>query len=500
WKFTWESQSHASVIRLLLFNSDVGLHSVVRDLEVILLLEESVLLVSFMENGTEKVTQLRVQIPRVLIDPDSPPHFNAFDDHIEVKLVLLLPVDHPLVSQVDSILNLEIDRFRPTADSDLKRLSCIEEVHFYCRHCSSKLTNGLRCFYEMPSANWRDVADNWFGNCCCSFGGASEKLVASYAKSHVFAPGVGFLSASSLLLCKSDLLGCKLRDVKVKPKKDSKELSCSRKISKDGDCLNRVDAESVSGTLSTEVICGSEDPLNGERDSECCNNLHCDFETVEALSNLQITGADDEKILENERVFLDGYLGDGFMLKSSAVSNEIQWSEYLCSQCSSLIGAYPCIDDNTPLDGGVRLFKYNISTCVPYGESEDVFRDYSLERAFASQLLESAEDELSYRTIVRDLKTKSSFLYIVLLNPNLRGCFGNLGAVGTHPKLVLNPVIKVLYAENDTELVWLLGKDGIDEIYMLSSPTRELVKFLNQSNFMYPSSYASLQGMLLSSM
>ena len=44
-------------------------------------------------------------IPRVLLDPESPLNFIAFDDHIQVKLVLLLPVDHPIVSSFDSILN-----------------------------------------------------------------------------------------------------------------------------------------------------------------------------------------------------------------------------------------------------------------------------------------------------------------------------------------------------------------------------------------------------------
>ena len=35
--------------------------------------------------------------------------FSALEDHIVVKLVLLLPVDHPIVSSFDSILNLSDD-------------------------------------------------------------------------------------------------------------------------------------------------------------------------------------------------------------------------------------------------------------------------------------------------------------------------------------------------------------------------------------------------------
>lgn len=46
-------------------------------------------------------------MPRVLVDADSPVSFSALDDHIEVKLVLLLPVDHPIVLSFDSLLSLD---------------------------------------------------------------------------------------------------------------------------------------------------------------------------------------------------------------------------------------------------------------------------------------------------------------------------------------------------------------------------------------------------------
>ena len=43
-------------------------------------------------------------IPKVLLDPKLPLSFTAFNDHIHVKLVLLL-VNHPIVSNFDSVLN-----------------------------------------------------------------------------------------------------------------------------------------------------------------------------------------------------------------------------------------------------------------------------------------------------------------------------------------------------------------------------------------------------------
>nr|XP_028949233.1 uncharacterized protein LOC114821336 [Malus domestica] len=45
--------------------------------------------------------------PRRVSGPESPVSFSALDDHIEVKLVLLLPVDHPIVLSFDSLLSLD---------------------------------------------------------------------------------------------------------------------------------------------------------------------------------------------------------------------------------------------------------------------------------------------------------------------------------------------------------------------------------------------------------
>ncbi|KAL6505855.1 hypothetical protein OROHE_023234 [Orobanche hederae] len=379
WLFRWEAQSHISLLRLLLFNPNTKPSTQCRDLKLSLLPQQSLFEVSFLESESLLETLVWVPLPRVLVDPESPVHFKVFDDHIEVKLVLLLPVDHPLVSDFDSILSLEGNP--DSLDSDLKKLSRMEEVHFYCRNCSTRLTKGLRCFKEMPSVNWRDVADNWFGNCCCSFGGVSEKLVAEFAKSYTCRP------------------------------------------------------------------------------------------------------------------------------VSSGLSKDIRWIEFSCPQCSCLVGSYPCFDDNVPLDGGVRLFKCYISTCLPVNGSDDAFRNYTLERMFASQLLESAEDELSFRTIVRDMQTKSPVLQIVLLNPNTWVCAGSLGPEEPAAKSVMHPSIKVLFSASGHDVEFDSGtlddwvrKNQADEIYMFSSQILELIRVLELARSLSPPSYTSLQGLFLSSM
>ena len=40
-----------------------------------------------------------------MLDPESLLSFTTFNDHIQVKLALLLPVDHSIVSSFNSVLN-----------------------------------------------------------------------------------------------------------------------------------------------------------------------------------------------------------------------------------------------------------------------------------------------------------------------------------------------------------------------------------------------------------
>lgn len=233
-----------------------------------------------------------------------------------------------------------------------------------------------RSFREIPSVNWRDAADNWFGNCCCSFGGASEKLVAEYVKSYTCVPGVCLLNATSILLSKNDVLGCEFPDVPTKQNFrvssngvcEKVEAGCCEGLHpednktgnvEDESSKDLVDDDSLSHTLSVLQIND-----NKELVSENIQNCHigcCTPAVLETSSQLQMNEGSVE-LLENQKMFADGYLGNGFMVRSSELSKDIRWITFLCPQCSCLVGAYPCFDDNVPLDGGIRLFKCYVST------------------------------------------------------------------------------------------------------------------------------------------
>lgn len=558
WRFSWEAQSQIPTLRLFLFDSYTKPSIQCQNLKVHLNLSQSLLLLSWFQ-GLQ--VSLRVPIPRVLLDHESPVSFKAFDDHIEVKLVLLLPVDHPIVSSFDSVLNssqgLENtfdDASKPLEmDSDLKSLSCSEGVHFYCRSCSFKLTKTpLRHFVEMPSVDWREVADNWFGTCCCSFGGVSEKLVNGYANSYTCAKGMCHLSSTTVTLCKDDLaewkfpdpVGCQRYDPEldfngnnrfIEASIDSRN-NCGRVITCDdpSEEMHACDEsrfmhfkdENVAAKVRCKV---TEDETNDDasfpllpesEDSDlskdvasapgCCVHIkshvpnHVDEDCTHQAS-------ETKEIKENQKSFLNGFLGNIFMVRSFNYSVDVEWIEYVCPQCSSLLGAYPYGNGYAPVDFGVRLFKCYVSSCLPVSGSGDLFRKYTLERMFANQLLESAKEESSYRTVVRDLKTKSPLLQIVLLNPNSWSCSGYCvaaeGNTGPVSKMDLYPVIKVLFSdcskstESQSRMIedWET-KNLADEVFMLTRQIEELINFLVSGKDLLPPSCSFLQGLSLSSM
>jgi len=164
WRYTWEAQSHTPNLRLLLFpfpfsktlnpslNLTVHLHSPPSFLTL-----------------TSTALSLSVPIPNVLLDADFPPAVRSFSDHIEVKLLLLLPVDHPVLSVVHQTLPLPqpllmdygkyfrflllsflfilfyfYDLFLISLvlcfGLDVDKLSSAGEVEFVCRSCQYGLT------------------------------------------------------------------------------------------------------------------------------------------------------------------------------------------------------------------------------------------------------------------------------------------------------------------------------------------------------------------------
>ncbi|GMH24025.1 hypothetical protein Nepgr_025868 [Nepenthes gracilis] len=532
WRFTWEAQSHIPMLKLFLFNQGINPINQCKDLKIDLQFEKSQLHLQWTEQTR---VSLVVPIPKVLVDLESPLNFRALDDHLEAKIVLLLPINHPIVLSFISELSLEdetgaghaaSDYLQPLfLDSGVKSLSNEREVHLYCRNCFFKLTRmPIKSFVDMPSINWREVADNWFGACCCSFGGISEKLVAKYVKSYACLEGTCLLSTTSVILCKDDLSKSEFPDCDPMKKFDKCGLF---DINNDGKSICREDNGMVVHYTATTQL-QKENNVDKEhkedeelRAEELPSTPVGKSFTVDASTGgccphnmlgppskgQEINGMVD--LLASQKSFLNGYLGNIFMFRSPDLSKEVEWIEFACPQCSNMLGAYPCVNGFKPFDGGIRLLKCYISSSLSVGSSGDFFRKYTLENMFANQILESAKDELSFRTVVKDLKTKSVMAQIVLLNPNSWCCSGYCeeDVDKQFSKITLHPVIKVLFSDccdsTESELrsvnAWET-KNQADEVYMLRHLMKELIKCLESNNSIFPPSFSSTKGFVLSCM
>lgn len=258
----------------------------------------------------------------------------------------------------------------------------------------------------MPSVNWREVADNWFGNCCCSFGGISEKLVFSFAKSYTSTTGICLLNTSSVILSKDDLLGFDIPDWSQKEDneldlafnninntsrcKDNRIMSLHGQTKRMDDLDQRlkkictlkdnpsieVNREMIDLDTLSQVSPTLEDMKNvpstprhyiQDHDIKCCDHSGSEHSAKEQDSSAF-------GLLENQKSFLDGYLGNVFMTRASNLSKEVQWVELLCPSCSCLLGAYPCGSSNAVFDSGVHLFKCYISTYPDAAASKNIFR------------------------------------------------------------------------------------------------------------------------------
>ncbi|CAN1253115.1 hypothetical protein LINPERPRIM_LOCUS8233 [Linum perenne] len=509
WRFTWEAQSHAANLKLIIFNPDSRPSSDCSNLSVHLKLSQCHVLLSWTEEeaaGVKNVS-LKVPIPNVLIDTEVPVTSRALDDHIEVKVVLLLPVDHPILSSFDSAL----DSVPLEMSSDLKSLSSSEEgVNLYCRMCSAQLTkSSIRNFEVMPSENWREVADNWFGGCCCSFGGVGEELVNTFADAYECGKGLCLLSSAAVTLCKDDIIGCEFSDsepVALDTEPVALDTGCLSE-EKDEHQNGRVrpsEINSIDGNkmLKCEDLEGKNQLSGGTTAEHGCCDSECHGSDYEP-SSVHDEAMRATKFPEHQKSFLNGFLGDAFMVGSYNRSVDIGWMEFLCPQCSILLGAYPVTSGNTPVDNGIRLFKCSISTDLPASGPGDIFRRYTLEKMFTNKLAENAKDELSYRTLVKDLVTKAPMLQVVLLNPNSWSstgiCLDAQNAAKSISKLNLRPVIKVLFSSCWKGTEWGV-KHTADEAFVVKPLIEELISALKTSKHDLPASFVQVENMSLSTL
>nr|CAB3445480.1 unnamed protein product [Digitaria exilis] len=277
---------------------------------------------------------------------------------------------------------------------------------------------------EMPSVNWEDVADNWFGGCCTSFGGAGEKLVSQFINAYGRLEGTSLLDTTAITIetdyLEADLvaqLSCSahssdfvaIREAKsdisigkdhatekikssaqpqfileARPNASSSETNgVALQTDQSGSCQMDVGID-VNFEKSKNDCCVEKiEESNKEVDLSLVDPCHCchvNLYSEKAEDNpLQMSSENQKKqtMLETKRDYKltkTISLGSSFIVKASKLLNDFDWIELLCGRCSSPLGSYPSQCSLVPSDGRVRLFKCYTSTELPVTGPHDVFR------------------------------------------------------------------------------------------------------------------------------
>uniref|UniRef100_A0A0A8ZML4 Uncharacterized protein n=1 Tax=Arundo donax TaxID=35708 RepID=A0A0A8ZML4_ARUDO len=266
-------------------------------------------------------------------------------------------------------------------------------------------------------------------------------------------------------------------------------------------CVENMEKSNKEADLSLVDPCHS-----------CCVNAY-GGKAEDNASQMSLGNQNKQTMLETKRDYKltkTISLGSSFIIKACNLLNDFEWVELLCARCSSPLGSYPTQCSLVPADGRVRLFKCYTSTEPPVAGPHDAFRRHTLERVFINLLLETAEDEISFRTVVRDLKTKRPILQLVLLSSKAwlssGYCYEN-DMDGSHGTADLQPSVKLLYSdysnasESNLRIVeeWS-SKYRAEELYMMKREINGLIECLSSAMDNFPLSCSSLEGMFLSSL
>lgn len=169
----------------------------------------------------------------LLFDHSAAPRISALHQHVEVSIQLLsLGPSH---LDAFSSLSIEDDHsdkgdgsvaatdISSTNDGHLVP-SLDGDANFFCGSCRTKVsTNPIRDFVQLPCGEWREVAEHWFGTCCCSFGSRAEFLSACYEKSLKLRPGRCFIGSSTFYIDSQDVTDAFLELNSVKADVDAEE-------------------------------------------------------------------------------------------------------------------------------------------------------------------------------------------------------------------------------------------------------------------------------------
>jgi len=289
-------------------------------------------------------------------------------------------------------------------------LGCKCVLHFYRR------------VIEVPSLDWREVSEHFYGNCCCaSFGAQAELLAARFQQLLTSSEGTCLVASTTCIVHKGDVIlsegdsdgpaAAKLlhcgkndrdpcvvghigvetshvhisdrEDRKQKTNESSKKKSCagdsngsehhSNKVEVNLDSDNKLNhrQNGGDGRTTAEEIQDGHFSVNKVSPEGFENQTHQD--TVEepccssSCSSRNSASAELSFLKEGKDASPES-LGNGFMTGSR--SEVLDWEPFFCRSCSSLVGARR--GDSSK--NGLQFFKCQISTNKSVLSSSNIFR------------------------------------------------------------------------------------------------------------------------------
>ncbi|XP_024541407.1 uncharacterized protein LOC112350074 [Selaginella moellendorffii] len=470
WRFLYEALLRISSLRLLL-TKDLVAPSVScnRGLKASLGRFSSCLeLVCEWQSEREcgKRVVLRVPLPLCPVDHGAPVEAVAREDHIEVKLRMVSGGASFLLSSEMGML--------PSTNESSELASRAPEIILGCRACKAAITRGgFESVLELPSVDWREATDDWFGVCCCGSSIRTESIVAGFEKNVTASHGKLLVGNSTCIVHASDLC-------QASPPVDS---ACDRAQEKEKSEAGALEVE-VNGDTNQGNHRQHTSVFRGHQHDVCCEKNDCVTTREEHTS------------------------GPGFydFLKGPVEPmNSGTWQPFNCLECSSLIGVFLEPNEGQTPKPAVHLFKRHI-LAAENTLTKESFRHHTLEKDFTKELVSRAEQDSSYRYVVRGLRLKRPMLQVVLVNENSLVFSGavvdskrqvSLGSFTPAASAMLQDCSE--FEEHELTIVeeWCT-RHNVDDIFLLEEEIAMLLTTIRANQEFYPASYSVNQGFRLS--
>jgi hypothetical protein len=254
---------------------------------------------------------------------------------------------------------------------------------------------------EVPSLDWREVSEHFYGNCCCaSFGAQAEVLAARFQQLLTSSEGTCLVASTTCIVHKGDVLvsegdrdsetlaaellhhrgqndsdpcavsqiGVEFSQVHISDRKEKvKDESCAgdhlEHHSKKSECDQNHHLNGGNGRATGSVA--DEIHVSGTEGFE--SETHQDTEEEPSCCSPRKSASAESSYVKEAS---PESLGNGFMTGPGLRSEVLDWEPFFCRSCASLVGARR--GDSSK--NGVQFFKCKISTHKLVSSSSNIFR------------------------------------------------------------------------------------------------------------------------------